>query len=429
MKGTTYLVETCRVCGLDDWTEILSLGEQPLANGFLDPDDRFADEPAYPLEVVLCQHCHLLSLRHMVAPDQLFSHYVYVSQNSPGMLGHMRNIVGVCADWAGLAPGDLVVEMGSNIGTQLKLFDEAGFRVVGVDPAKNLASIARDDGVETIAAFFGPAAADSVVRSHGRSKVVLGRQCFAHIDDVHHVLDGVDAVLAPDGVLVIEVPYLVDMLAENQFDTIVHEHASYFSLYTLDTLFAMHGLRVTDVQRAPVHGGSIVVCATRESAGREPTPAVAELLDLEERSGLRTETPYLEFAARTRELITAVSTLVEELVDNGKRVAGYGAPSKGTALLMACGLTDRHLQFCSDTTSFKQGKLLPGSRVPVWSPERARTAPPDYYLLLAWNYAEEIIAREQEFLADGGHFIIPALSPRLVPAEPPGVAASSASAG
>lgn len=410
-------IEACRVCGRSDWLDVISFGTVELANGFLDPAKHYPAEPRYPLEVVACRNCWLMCLRDVVDPEVLFGHYVYVSQSSAGLTRHMKDLVDWCISSLRPRPGDLVVELGSNIGSQLELFAKAGLRVVGVDPARNLAQIANNRGIETVADFFGPAVSASIAANKGRAALVLGRQCFAHIDDVHHVLDGVEAVLAADGTLVIEVPYLVDLLDNNQVDTIFHEHLSYYSVGTLSVLFQAHGLRITDVRRANVHGGSIVVFATRTAAGRQPERSVAELLALEEQRGLSTMRPYLEFAARARQVTSEVGQLVRDLVADGKRVAGYGAPSKGCTLLQMCELNAAHIEFCSDTTALKHGKVLPGTHIPVLSPAEARQRPPDYYLLLAWNYADDIIRNEQDYLEGGGRFIVPIPEPRIVSAE------------
>jgi C-methyltransferase len=414
MREIIKNVERCRVCGEDDWFEVISFGATPLANGFLDPAPYYEDEPTYQADVIVCRRCWLMSLRQVMDPEVLFGHYVYVSSGSDQMNQHMRRVADWCAQKAGLAPGDLVVEMGSNIGTQLALFKEHGMRVVGVDPARNLAQVANDNGIETLAEFFGPEVSGQIARGQGEAKVVLGRQCFAHIDDIHNILKGVDAVLAPDGSLVIEVPYLLDLLNQNQFDTIYHEHLSYFSLGTLSTLMESHGLRVVDVERPHVHGGSIMIFAARTTSSRQPAPAVAALRDLEEKHGLATERPYRQFAERTRQVIQAVGDLVRDLAGAGQRIAAYGAPSKGSALLLACELSSKEIEFCIDTTPLKHGKVLPGSHIPVWSPEQALRTPPDYYLLLAWNYAEEIIRKERPFLEGGGRFIVPIPEPRIV---------------
>jgi C-methyltransferase len=415
VKSIVRRVDKCRVCGSDDWLDVLDFGEMPLANGFLDPgsDD---GEPRYPMEVIVCRQCWLMSLRHVIDAEALFSDYVYVTSDSDLITGHMRHIVDLCTERSRLREGDLVVELGSNIGTQLRLFGDRGARVVGVDPAQNLARIANERGITTIPAFFGAEAAASVARAHGEAKVVLGRQCFAHIDNVHDVLDGVTTVLAADGILAIEVPYLLDLLDANQFDTIFHEHLSYFSFGTLVRLFAMHGLHVIDVERAPVHGGSLVIVAARDAA-RIPSAAVTELLALEREQGITAEHRYREFAAATWRVVEAVRTMVRDLAADGRRVAGYGTPSKGCALLMACGLGPGEIAFCTDTTSYKHGKLTPGTHIPVQPPEFGRANPPDYFLLLAWNYAEEIIGKESGFLREGGRFIVPIPEPKVVSAQ------------
>ena len=275
-----------------------------------------------------------------------------------------------------------------------------------MDPARNLVEIANSNGIPTVAALFNASSATEVREADGRARVVVGRQCFAHIDDVHAVLEGVNAVIASDGVLVIEVPYLLRLLQENQFDTIFHEHQSYFSV----------GTRLVDVEQAPVHGGSIIAFAVPEALGTAPAPAVAEFLAREVAHGMDSDEAYLTFADRVGHVRTAVGDLVRELAGQGWSVAGYGAPAKGSALLHACGLGPKEVTFCSDTTELKHGKLLPGTEIPVRSPEEAAERTPDYFLLLAWNYAEEILSKEQHFLEQGGRFIVPVPAPKIVSA-------------
>ncbi|MEU8122584.1 class I SAM-dependent methyltransferase [Spirillospora sp. NPDC049024] len=418
MQEIVRKVDGCRVCGRDDWLDVVSFGETPLAGDFLDPDAPIGAERPVPLEVVVCRGCRLMSLRHVVDPEAMFGHYRYVSSESETIMSHMRRLV---AD-ADLAEGDLVVEFGSNTGVHLDLFRRAGMRVAGVDPARNLAEIANARGVETVPEPFTGRVGARLAERHGRARLVLGRQCFAHINGVHEVLDGVTAVLDPGGVLTIEVPYLVELLANDEFDTIFHEHLSYFSLGTLRTLFGMHGLDLVDVRTAPVHGGSIVVSAAPRGAGRPERPAVARMLAREDALGLSGDGPYLEFARRTEAARAEIGDLVRSLAAEGRTVAGYGAPAKGATLLNACGLTREEVLFCTDTTQLKQGRLMPGSRVPIVSPEEGLARRPDYFLLLAWNYADEIIARESAYLEAGGRFIVPVPRPRFVTA-PSAVAA------
>lgn len=415
MQPMVRPVDRCRVCGRDDWLDVLSFGETLLAGDFQDPADPPGDR--YPLDVAVCRECRLMSLRHVVSPEKLFEHYLYVSSDSGLITGHSRRLVEHSVASLGLAEGDLVVELGSNVGAQLAMFQEAGLRTVGVDPARNLAAAANERGVETLPEYFTTAAAVRVAERHGPARMVLGRQCFAHIDDVHEVLDGATTLLTADGVLAIEVPYLVELLANNQFDTIFHEHLSYFSLGTLHRLFGGHGLRVFDVWTAPVHGGSIVVFATPEASPRPTRPVVGEMLADERARGLTGEDVYRRFAARVERVRAEIGDLVRGLVAGGATVAGYGAPAKGSALLQACGLGRAEVAFCTDTTPLKQGRLLPGSRIPVCSPEEGTARRPDYFLLLAWNYAEEIIRKERRFLEDGGRFIVPIPEPRIVSAQ------------
>lgn len=414
MSERVRRIDRCRVCGDEDWLEVLSFGEVPLAGNFLEPGQRQTER--FPLDVIVCRCCRLMCLRHAVDPELLFGHYLYVSSDSELISRHMDHVVALCTDRFGLGPEDLVVELGSNVGTQLERFREQGARVRGVDPARNLVEIANSNGIPTVAALFDKDSATGVREEEGRARVVVGRQCFAHIDDVHAVLEGVNAVIAPDGVLVIEVPYLLNLLQENQFDTIFHEHQSYFSVGTLRTLFKRHGLRLVDVEQAPVHGGSVIVFAVPESLGTDPAPAVAEFLAREAAHGMGSDDAYLAFADRVGHVRSAVGDLVRELAAQGHSIGGYGAPAKGSALLHACGLGPEEVAFCSDTTELKHGKLLPGTEIPVCSPEKAAERTPDYYLLLAWNYAEEILGKEQGFLERGGRFIVPVPEPKVVSA-------------
>lgn len=410
-------VTTCRVCGGRDWQDVASLGRTPLANGFLPPAESYPDEPWYPLGVISCRRCRLMSLTHVVDPTVLYRTYLYVTPDSVSMNRHLDHVVGVCRERFGLAEGAFVVEIGSNTGVQLAAFRAAGMRVLGVDPARNLAAIANINGIETMPDFFTPETARAIARDRGRAPLIVGRHVFAHIDDVAGVLTGVRDLLTPDGVFVIEVPYLVDLLEKVAFDTIYHEHLSYFAVGTLVTLFARYGLRLFDVERLPVHCGSILVFAGRAEGPWQVHPAVDALLGLERRTGLHTDEVYREFARKVGRVRRDLPALVRRLSAGGRRVAGYGAPAKGNTILNVCGLGRDDLEYCSDTTPLKQGKVLPGSHIPVRTPDYARAHPPAYFLLLAWNYADEILDRETAFLEAGGRFILPVPEPAVVAAE------------
>ena len=406
-------VRFCRTCGSDDWQDVVSLGTMPLANGYLDPADCH-DEPGYPLEVVTCRNCRLMSLTYVVDPTILYRNYLYVTPDSATITRHMCHVADLCRQQVPLRPNDLVVEVGSNTGAQLRLFRDFGVRTLGIDPARNLAAIAGGNGIETLPEFFTVDTARAVAESYGPARLILGRHVFAHIDDLTAVASAVSALLAHDGAFVIEIPYVVDLIERVAFDTIYHEHLSYFSVQTIKSFFERHGLRVYDVRRMPVHGGSILVFCGLIKSGWQVRPSVAELLDLERRIGLDDEATYVRFARKVERIGEELRGLVQGLAADGRTVAGYGAPAKGNTILNYCGLGPGDVSFCSDTISLKQGKLLPGTHIPVISPEQARAAQPDYYLLLAWNYAEEILAKESSFVADGGRFILPVPRPAVI---------------
>nr|AQW35044.1 SAM-dependent methyltransferase [Streptomyces griseoruber] len=407
-------VEVCRVCGGSDWQEVVSFGPLPLANSYLEPGGSLDDEPRYPLGVISCRSCRLLTLTHTVDPEVLYRTYFYVTSDSDTIATHMRGLAELCVERFGIPEGGFVVELGSNTGQQLAAFRDLGMEVLGIDPARSLAARATERGIETLPDFFSAQTAARVVKEYGRARLLLGRHVFAHIDDVADIARGARDLLEPSGVFAIEVPYALDMLEHNEFDTIYHEHLSYYSVSTLSTLFARHGMRVVDVERAAVHGGSVIVFVSREDAPWEPRPVVAELQELERASGFFEDATYDTFARRVDHVRQTLAPLVRELVADGKRIAGYGAPAKGNTLLGVSGLNAGDLEFCIDTTDLKQGRLQPGSHIPITSPEHGAQNPPDYYLLLAWNYAKEILGKERAFLENGGRFIVPVPSPRIV---------------
>ncbi|HEX8347130.1 MAG TPA: class I SAM-dependent methyltransferase [Actinoplanes sp.] len=404
------MVTTCRVCGAADWQDVISFGDVPLANAYLDADADVEREGAYPLELISCRECRLLSLTAVVDPQVLYRTYSYVTSNSETMTRHMHEVVRLCAER--VPPGGLVVELGSNTGDQLRIFQDAGYRALGVDPARNLAVIAEERGVPTLAEYFGSRIARTVAADQGPASLILGRHVFAHINDLADVLDGVKALLTDDGLFAIEVPYAVDLLDQVAFDTIYHEHLSYFLISTLDTLFARHGLRTVDVRRLTVHGGSVLVTAARADSDHVTHERVGELIAYEKEHGFHTDTRYEQFAARVRSTCTELTKLVRQEVAGGKRIAGYGASAKGTTLLNICGLGRDEVEFCTDTTPQKQGRITPGTHIPIVAPANVPKEP-DLYLLLAWNYAEEILRRESAFLDAGGGFILPVPEPTI----------------
>ncbi|MGW8970487.1 methyltransferase domain-containing protein [Streptomyces platensis] len=413
-------VVSCRVCGGSDWQPVVSFGPVPLANNFLEAATSYADEPRFPLGVISCRACRLMSLTHVVDPDVLYRKYFYVTSDSRTITDHMRYVAGLCKEQFDLSEGAFVVEMGSNTGEQLAEFRDLGMRTLGVDPARDLAALAAERGVETLPDFFSAAIARRIKKEYGTAQLLLGRHVFAHIDDVADVAVGVRELLDPAGVFAVEVPYAVDMLERSEFDTIYHEHLSYFGVGTLAELFDRHGLRVIDVQRLSVHGGSIIVFVGRDDGPWQVHPRVHELRKLEADVGFYEDGTYERLAESAETIRTSLAELVRKLVSDGKRVAGYGAPAKGNTMLCVSELGANEIEFVTDTTAQKHGRVLPGSHVPVRTPEYGKANPPDYYLLLAWNYADEIIEKERAFLEAGGRFIVPVPEVTVVSAEGPG---------
>ena len=415
MTEAAIRVSHCRVCDANDWAPVVSFGPMPLANAYLDPAPSYPAERQYPLNVIACRNCWLVSLDHVVDPEILYRDYLYVSSDSATMTGHMRHIADTCIERFEIPARSLVVELGSNIGTQLQFFGAAGMRMLGVDPARNLAQEASDNGIPTIPDFFSHELARRISKDHGPAHLLIGRHVFAHVDDLAEIIAGARSLLDPEsGIFVIEVPYLLDMLAGKQFDTIYHEHLSYFSVGTLSRLFERHGMRIIDVERFPVHGGSIMVAAAPHEGRWQVRPAVASLLEAEDHEGLSHETRYRQFAGATQEVRASLASLVGRLAAEGRRIAGYGAPAKSSVLLGACGLGANKIAYCTDTTLLKQGKVLPGTHIPIFPPTHADLHPPDYYLLFAWNYAEEILQKEHAYLASGGRIIVPLPEPSVV---------------
>jgi SAM-dependent methyltransferase len=416
-NSSVHEVTACRVCGKADWQEVIDLGSMPLAGRFPEPAESYDDEPSYPLGVVSCRSCRLMSLTHVVDPEVLYSIYPYTTSDSDTISRHMRHVVDVSVERFAIPAGSLVVEIGSNVGTQLVAYREAGMRVLGIDPARNISAVANERGVPTLIEFFSVPTAAAVRQEHGPARLVLGRHVFAHIDNSAEVVAAARELLDPDGLFAIEVPYAMDMLDQNEFDTIYHEHLSYFAISPLVTLFRQHGMQVVDVERASVHGGSVLVFAGLDDGPWPVRPIVGELLRAEERGGLFDDGTYHRFAAGSARLRNDLTDLVRRIAADGKVIAGYGAPAKGNTLLNACGLGRAELAFCCDTTEFKQGKVLPGTHVPVRAPGYAREHVPDYYLMLAWNYADEILRKERAFLERGGRFIVPNPKPAIVSAD------------
>lgn len=409
---SSHVNTQCRICRSRSLIQFLDLGEQPLANSFLRKVDLLSPEPKYPLRVFFCAYCGLSQLVDIVSPEILFRDYVYFSSGMPSS-PHFKRYASEVADRFLSSPKDFVVEIGSNDGHLLREIKEIGARILGVDPARNIAARANENGIPTIPEFFGETLARRMVQEHGEAKVVIGNNVVAHIDDHHDLVRGVSALLASDGVFIFEAPYLADMFKNLTFDTVYHEHMSYLLVRPLMHLFAQYGMEVFDAKIVASQGNSLRVFACRKGAFPIDV-AVSALAQKELEMGLDKIETYHQLARRVADLKNEVVSVVGDLKRRGKRIAGYGAPAKGNTLLNYFGIGPETLEYATEALPSKIGFYTPGMHIPVIAVEEARKNPPDYYLMLAWNYQDVILQKEAEFLARGGKFIMPVGSERIV---------------
>ncbi|MBI4575132.1 MAG: class I SAM-dependent methyltransferase [Planctomycetes bacterium] len=404
---------SCLVCGRDAVREFLDLGRTALANRFLAPEELNAAEPVFRLRVGFCPTCAHIQLLDRVPAAALFDHYLYVSSASDTLKDHLHDLARVLVARCGLGPRDLVVDIGSNDGTLLAGFLRQGTRVLGVDPARNLAAQARKAGVETLAAYFGSEAAGRITERWGKAAVVTATNTFPHVQDLGDFLAGIDRVLAPGGTLVLEMHYLVDLLEVGAFDTIYHEHVSYWSLGAMRHLFRRHGFEAVDVKRLPLHHGQLRVFV-RRAGQEEAAPSVEALMGLERERGLHRYETFEAFARETRRIREDLKRTLSGLRAAGKRVAGYGAPAKCSTLLTFLDVGPDEVEYIVDRSPLKQGRYTPGTHIPIVAPERLLADRPDYVVLFAWNFADEVMAQQAEFRRQGGSFIIPLPVVRVV---------------
>jgi hypothetical protein len=404
----------CRICKSNQTSKFLRLGSTPLANSFLKAEQLSDPEPRFPLDVVFCDQCGLVQLDHVVPPEIMFRDYIYVSSTSQTMLAHFAAYSDEIAARFIESEQDLVLEMGSNDGCLLRFLQNHRVRTLGIEPATNLAEIANAGGIATVNDFFCERSAREIRGREGAAKVIIGNNVLAHIGNLQDLVAGLDALLRADGVAVFEVPYLVDLLRKDEFDTIYHEHLSYFAVGPLQKLFNSRGMRIFDVQRVPVHGGSIRVYVSRVGTGAEVLPSVECLLHLEKSEGLDSLETYVAFAGRVKKMKLELTELLRRLKASGARIAGYGAPAKGNTLLNHFQIGTDLIDFIVDRSPYKHGMYTPGSRIPVMEVERLLMEQPDYVLLLAWNFMQEILEQQSEYLSRGGKFVVPIPQPKIV---------------
>ncbi len=400
----------CRGCGQPDLHTVLALGNMPLANALRGADQLGVPERTYPLEVVFCPKCTLLQLTETVDPEILFREYVYLSSFSDTMLAHAQTLAERLIRDHQLTAQHRVVEIASNDGYLLRHYRRQGVGVLGIEPALNVACVAREEhGIPTLAEFFRLELAEQLRAEGIQADVLHAHNVLAHVADLHGVVAGMRCLLAETGILVVEVPYVGDLIAHVEFDTIYHEHLCYFSLTALEHLFARHDLTVCAVERLAIHGGSLRLFIRHAPAAAQHAPdSTLEALRAQEQQCGMTALPfYASFAQQVWMLCTELTQLLRDLKRQGKRIVGYGASAKGTTLLNACGLGCETLDYLVDRSPIKQLKLAPGTGLPILSPERLLADMPDYVLLLTWNFADEILYQQQAYRDRGGRFILP----------------------
>ena len=403
----------CRSCEANGLVTILSLGKTPLANSLLTAEQLEQPEPTYPLDLAFCPHCSLVQITETVPPEKLFSEYLYFSSFSDTMVQHARTVAERLIESRGLGSNSLVAEIASNDGYLLQHYKGAGVPVLGIEPAANIARVAEEErGIPTLREFFNDELARALRAQNKLADVIHANNVLAHVADLNGVVRGIGLLLKDDGVAVIEVPYVKDMIDHCEFDTIYHEHLCYFSLTALNHLFNRHKLFIQSIERLSIHGGSLRVFIGK--SGDEQALAVRSLLQEEEDWGASRFEFYRGFGAKVEKMRADLLAVLKKLKAEGRRIAAYGASAKGSTLLNYCGIGRETLDFVVDRSTIKQGYYTPGTRLPIYAPEKLLDEMPDSVLLLTWNFADEILRQQETFRKLGGRFIIPVPDVRVV---------------
>lgn len=397
----------CRFCGTELKEIFADLGMSPLSNSYIRPENLHTRESFYPLRTYVCRSCFLVQLEEFESPEEIFRDYSYFSSYSESWLRHARDFAQMAVTRFKLDAGKLVVEIASNDGYLLQYFREAGIPVLGIDPAANVAKVAEAKGIPTLLAFFGRHTAEELADIGKQADLLIGNNVLAHVPDLHDFVDGLQIILKPHGVITMEFPHLLRLIQENQFDTIYHEHFSYFSFTVVQKIFAAHNLTLFDAEELPTHGGSLRIYACHAEDKTNPaTSRVTELLAKEEIAGLQHLHTYQNFNEQVKESKLSILEFLIQAKRDGKTIAGYGAPAKGNTLLNYCGIRRSFLDYTVDKSPYKQGLYLPGTHIPILSPDKIRETRPDLVIILPWNLKEEIMEQLSYIRQWGGKFAV-----------------------
>ena len=407
--------DRCQLCESTALTMILSLAPTPPANAFVPESERSREQPYFPLDVFQCEDCHHVQLVDVVDPAVLFENYVYVSGTSPAFVKHFEDYAATLCDRFGPADDSLIIDIGSNDGTLLSFFKQRGFRVLGIDPARDIAANATAAGIETLPSFFTPELAREIVAERGPATIVTANNVFAHAEDLYSIASGIADLLSPDGVFTFEVSYLVDVFQDVLFDTIYHEHMAYHAVGPLQRFFTRVGLELFSAERVSSHGGSLRGYVQKAGGPHASDGTVEDLIEAEKQLGLDRSATLREFGDRIDRLRDRFKATLQELRNAGNSIAGYGAAAKATTLLHHFGIEPGTLDYIIDDSPLKHGLYSPGQHIPVVSSDILSDDPPDILVILAWNFADVIMKNNAAFSERGGRFLIPVPDVRLCP--------------
>ena len=402
---------TCRVCRSNNLEEFLDLSDQPHCNSLLRPDQLDKPEPFYPLRVYYCHDCTTVQIDHTVPKEEMFSEYLYVSGTTATLRNHFQDTTDRMVSKLGLQSGDLVVDIGSNDGTWLSCYAKHGIKATGVEPARNLAQMANDNGLDTLNAFFNVDAANEILSTRGKPKLVTAAGVFFHLEELHSATEGVAHLIGDDGVFCVQAIYLGEILRNTEFDNIYHEHLTYWCIGSIQRLFDQFDLEVFDAQLLPIHGGSMEMLVAKKGT-REVQPSVTRYRDEEKKLGFDTIETYRAFADRVWKIRDDLLAILEGYKKDGKTIHALGAPAKGATTLNSFKIDTALVDLAVERNPLKIGKVIPGARIPI---EDEDTAPvPDAYLLLPWNFMKEIVSKKKDFVMNGGEVVVPVPSPFVI---------------